>query len=109
MAPEEVLRPNLNLLRLFYRAWRQRGQGRAKLLTLLPQELAEPLLLERILTIFSEAGLAGEFQGEWKLVQVNGNVDLTTTQAWTRYSRQLEEYRRWLRGFRDINLDQLLA
>lgn len=109
MAPEDVLRPNLNLLRLFYRAWRRGGQGRGKLLSLLPQDLAEPLLLERILTIFAEAGLAGEFQGEWKLVPVDGTVDLTATPAWTRYSRQLEEYRRWLQGFRDISLDQLLA
>lgn len=109
-APEDVLRPNLNLLRVFYRDWRQGGQGmRSKLLGLLPQDLAEPLLLERILTIFAEAGLAGESQGEWRLAPIQENVDLTTTQAWIRYSRQLEEYRNWLRGFKSSDLDQLLA
>lgn len=106
--PEDVLRPNLNLLRIFYRAWREEPLGETKLLSLLPPDLAEPILLERILAIFAEAGLVSESLGEWELTPVQGNVDLTTTQAWTRYSSQLEEYRGWLQNFADNSLDQLL-
>lgn len=108
--PDEVLRPNLNLLRQFYKGWREADVGvRSVLLSLLPPDLAEPLLLERILVIFAEAGLAGESQGEWKLVPVSGNVDLTATEAWARYSSELEDYRAWLQGFAAQSLEQLLA
>ena len=108
IAPEEVLRPNLNLLRQFYKVWREQGHGTG-LLSLLPADLAEPLLLERILVIFAEAGLAGNAEGQWQLVPVKDTVDLTSTQAWTLYSTQLDEYRNWLKGFSTKPLDQFLA
>ena len=56
--PEDVLHPSLNLLRFFYRGWRENKEEK-DLLRFLPGELAEPLLLERALAIFAEAGLAG--------------------------------------------------
>lgn len=109
-APEHILRPNLNLLRQFYKAWRDNGGAAwANLLDLLPQDLSEPILLERMLAILTEAGLAGESRGRWELSTVKEKVDLTRTQAWSRYSSQLKEYQNWLQGFCSQTLDQLLA
>lgn len=109
-APEDVLRPNLNLLRSFYKGWRESSfEARAALLSLLPDDLADPVLLDRILTIFAEAGLAGESQGQWKLVPVTESVNLTETKAWSTYTSQLEEYQNWLAGYLAKSLDQLLA
>lgn len=109
-APADVLCPNLHLLRCFYKEWRDSSPAaKTKLLSLLPPDLAEPLLLERILALFAEAGLAGKVQGNWELVPVQANVDLTGTEAWVLFNSQLEDYSNWLRGFSAQNLDQLLA
>lgn len=107
--PEDILRPNLNLLRRFYRGWRDKGSAQAELLSLLPDDLAEPLLLERILAIFAEAGLAEEIRGNWTLAPVSGNVDLTKTKTWGLYSEQLEIYHKWLQKFAAEAIDQALC
>ncbi len=106
--PEDVLQPNLNLLRLFYKGWRNKN-GEQDLLSLLPADLAEPLLLERVLGIFAEAGLAGKSGEGWTLAPVQGNVDLTLTKAWREYGAQLAAYRDWLKGFSSQSINQMLA
>ncbi|HBI55265.1 MAG TPA: hypothetical protein DDY38_00310 [Firmicutes bacterium] len=106
--PEDVLQPNLNLLRLFYKGWRDKN-GEQDLLSLLPADLAEPLLLERVLGIFAEAGLAGKSGEGWTLAPVQGNVDLTLTKAWREYGAQLAAYRDWLKGFSSQSINQMLA
>lgn len=108
IVPEDILRPNLNLLRGFYRLWRDNKRGE-DLLSLLPKDLAEPLLLERALEIFSAAGLAGRSGQGWQLTPVRGNVDLTETETWREYSIQLAAYREWLRGFYAERINNLLA
>ena len=105
--PEDVLRPNLNLLRRFYKRWRE-SKGK-DLLSLLPPDLAEPLLLERALSIFVEAGLAGSNGEGWELSPVRGNVDLTRTKAWREYGAQLAAYREWLKGFSAQSINHILA
>lgn len=107
-APAAVLQPNLQLLRLFYRAWQEQGPG-ADLLSLLPADLAEPLLLERTLAIFAEAGLAVNGREGWQLVPRVGKVDLTGTAAWRRNEKALAGYRQWLQEFASSELDTLLA
>ena len=106
--PEDVLQPNLHLLRLFYKGWREQKREQ-DLLSLLPADLAEPLLLERVLGIFAEAGLAGEGGEGWKLAPVRSSVDLTRTEAWKEYGAQLAAYREWLKGFSAQSINQLLA
>lgn len=105
--PEDVLRPNLNLLRRFYKLWRE-NKGK-DLLSLLPADLAEPLLLERVLGIFAEAGLAGISDEGWELAPVQGSVDLTQTESWREYGAQLSAYQEWLKGFSAQSINQLLA
>jgi len=61
------------------------------------------------LTIFAEAGLAGEVQGRWELDPKPATIDLTTTRAWSLFSLQLEEYRKWLKGFTSQPLERFLA
>lgn len=108
--PEDIIRPNLNLMRSFYRSWKDKGCAkRTELIKLLPDDLAEQLLLERILAIFSEAGLAREGQGKWTLAPVRGNLDLTETGSWTAFSSQLEEYRKWVQGFSAQALNHVLT
>lgn len=107
-APAEVLHPNLQLLRFFYRAWQEKGPG-ADLLNLLPKDLAEPLLLERTLDIFAEAGLAVNDAAGWQLVYRRDKVDLTCTEAWRRNEKTLARYRQWLQEFASGELDTLLA
>lgn len=107
-APEAILLPNLQLLRLFYRAWQSTGPG-AELLTLLPADLAEPLLLERALGIFAEAGLACGGENGWELTPRPDRVDLTKTATWRRYGKALATYKQWLQHFAAGELDALLA
>ncbi|MGI6363873.1 MAG: single-stranded-DNA-specific exonuclease RecJ [Bacillota bacterium] len=106
--PEDILRPSLNLLRGFYRLWRD-NKSVKDLLSLLPADLAEPMLLERALEIFVAAGLAGRSGEAWQLVPVQGTVDLTQTETWQNYSSQLAAYRNWLRGFSAGRINNLLA
>lgn len=106
--PQEVLQPSLNLLRFFYRQWRQ-NKGEKDLLRLLPAELAEPLLLERALLIFAEAGLVGKGEQGWELKCFRGNTDLTLTRAWQEAGSQLAAYQEWLEGFAARNIATLLA
>jgi single-stranded-DNA-specific exonuclease RecJ len=105
---EDILRPNLNLLRGFYKLWRD-NKGEKDLLSLLPADLAEPLLLERALEIFAEAGLVGRNDQGWQLATVQGNVDLTKTETWREYGIQLAAYQEWLRGFSAESINNLLA
>lgn len=106
--PEDVLHPSLNLLRFFYRGWRENKEEK-DLLRFLPGELAEPLLLERALAIFAEAGLAGERGRGWELAPTEGPVDLTQTRAWREHGAQLAAYRKWLEGFSAREIESLLA
>lgn len=105
---ETVMLPNLSLLRSFYQRWKSSGDC-ADLLRFLPADLAEPLLLERALAIFHEAGLVRPVGANWRLEPSQGRVDLTRTGAWQKFSAQLAAYQKWLQGFGSQDLNDLLA
>lgn len=102
--------PGLNLLRQFFSRWLRSGhQSFSQLLELLPPDMADQLLLERMLKLFCQAGLARQKEDGWAVRHPGNKVDVTATPAWAKMRRQEEEYRAWSRQYRELPLKQLTA
>ncbi len=102
--------PDLGALRVIYgRLPRQTPLVHAELLELLPELAGEAVLLDRLLRVFQQAGLARKQKDGWIFDNPGSKVDMEDVPAWVELQRQRRDYLDWLERYKTEELSVLTA
>ncbi len=95
--PSDAAFPDIGTLRKIYlRLPQDRVLAQEQLLELIPEMAGEPVLLQRILAVFCQAGLAREKDRGWIVEHPGSKIDLENMPAWADLQNQRKCYFSWL-------------